>query len=292
MNNFFYKFIFVCILYSTAANAQYDEYFRFTDVRGTIVYDFAMRSVINDDVKIIKRNNIRLVLITDESGAPVKKIGFDKEGRITNFSSYEYNEGEEINYEIQWSEDSKFQKIFYKEFGKTAMSFEYDFFYSDNFLERISTQFGFGLSEDYIFTFGRSSGDNSIEKISFKDNYKDTVYMEQLFNYNSNGKLESVYDAKFAAILDSVYYDGNNIGINTKHFKKRKFEIENNRIIKEINIYPSKQLSAKHYTYETEIPDITSTVNYFYKDNGLIDYTATERGEISLKSFYTYEYYD
>lgn len=291
MNNFFYKFIFVFILCSSA-NAQYDEYFRFTDVRATIVYDVAMRSVIKEDAKIIKRNNVRLVIITDESGAPVKKIGFDKEGRIINFTSYEYNEGEEISYEIQWSEDSKYKKTFYREYGKTAMSFVYDFSYRDNLLERISTQFGFGLSEDYIFTFGENNGKRTIEKISYKDNYKDTVYMEQVFNYNNEGKLITVKDTKFESTLDSVYYDGNITGINTKHFRKKKYEINDNRIISEITIIPSLQLNANANNQKKRTPDIISTVNYFYKDNGLIDYITTERGEISLKSFYTYEYYD
>jgi hypothetical protein len=248
--------------------------------------------VIKEDAKIIKRNNVRLVIITDESGAPVKKIGFDKEGRIINFTSYEYNEGEEISYEIQWSEDSKYKKIFYREYGKTAMSFVYDFSYRDNLLERISTQFGFGLSEDYIFTFGENNGKRTIEKISYRDNYKDTVYMEQVFNYNNEGKLITVKDTKFESTLDSVYYDGNITGINTKHFRKKKYEINDNRIISEITIIPSLQLNANANNQKKRTPDIISTVNYFYKDNGLIDYITTERGEISLKSFYTYEYYD
>ncbi len=272
--------------------AQFSEYFRFTDVRGTMVYDCAMHSVINEDAKVIKRNNVRSVSVTDESGAILNKMSFNKEGRVTNFSTYEYNEGAEISYEILWSEDLKIQKIFYKEFGKTAMSFVYDFYYKESLLDYISVDFGLGLSENYIFAYGKNSGETSIEKISYKDNYKDTVYMEQLFNYNNEGRLVNVKDTKFESTLDSVYYVGNITGINTSHFKKKKYEINNSRIVKETTIYPSKQLSAKVYTYETVIPDIVSTANYFYKDNELIDYVTTERGEISLKSFYTYEYYD
>ena len=138
-----------------------------------------MRSVINEDAKVMKRNSVRSVSVTEESGAIQNKMSFNKEGRVTNFSSYEYNEGEEISYEIQWSEDSKIQKIFYKEFGKTAMSFVYDFYYKESLLDYISVDFGLGLSENYIFAYGENIGEISIEKISYKYNYKDTVYMEQ-----------------------------------------------------------------------------------------------------------------
>lgn len=287
------KIILILIFANCAVSyAQYSEYFRFTDVRGTMVYNCAMRKVINEDAKVIKRNNVRSVSVTDESGTIQNKISFNKEGRVTNFSSYEYNEGEEISYEIQWSEDSKIQKIFYKEFGKTAMSFVYDFYYKESMLDYISVDFGLGLSENYIFAYGENSGETSIEKISYRDNYKDTVYMEQLFNYNNEGRLVNIKETKFGTTLDSVYYEGNITGINTSHFRKKKYEINDNRIVKETTIYPSKQLSAKVYTYETVIPDIISTVNYFYKDNGLIDYITTEHGEISLNSFYNYEYYD
>lgn len=272
--------------------AQYNEYFRFTDVRGTMVYDCAMRSVINEDAKVMQRNNVRSVTVADESGTIQNKMSFNKEGRITNFSSYEYNEGEEISYEIQWSEDSKIQKIYYKEFGKTAMSFVYDFYYKESMLDYISVDFGLGLSENYIFTYGKNNGDMSVEKISYKDNYKDTVYMEQLFNYNNNGSLVNVKDTKFESTLDSVDYEGNILGINTKYFRKRKFEIKDNRIISEITIIPSLQVNANANNQKKEIPDMVSTKYYFYKENGLIDYITNDKGELSLKTIYTYEYYD
>jgi len=287
------KIILALIIANCAVSyAQYSEYFGYTDVRGAVVYNSALRDVIDADVTIVKSNRVKSLNITDETGAMISKMTFNEDGLITNFSSYEYNEGQEINYIIKWNENKKMSEIIYTEAGRSGLKFLYSFKYKDSYPESITVDFGKGLFEDYIFSYDETMPARLINKISYRDNSKDSVYMEQLFNYNNEGRLVNAKDTKFESTLDSVYYSGNITGINTSHFKKKKYEINDNRIVKETTIYPSKQLSAKVYTYETVIPDIISTVNYFYKDNGLIDYITTEHGEISLKSFYTYEYYD
>lgn len=284
----FKTFLLIYFIYSSPAAAQYDEYFRTTDIRAMIVYGYALQPVIEADGNLLKVTGVKDVTVTDDSGNLVSKISFNTDGWITNFSSWEYNNGEEINYEIHWN-NYDVPVTNYSEKGEGGINIKYTSFFKDYLLDRITADFGKGLSEDYIMSYRKLLFPKQINKISFRDNSKDTIYMEQIFNYDSKNFLINVKETKYETTLDSIYYDGNIIGINTSLFKKRIFEIKDNRIVKETIVYPSKQPTAKVYTYKTEIPDLVITKKYFYRTDGLIDYTEREPG--GGKTIYTYNFF-
>lgn len=284
----FKTLLIIYFLYNSPAAAQYDEYFRTTDIRAMIVYGYALQPVIETDGYLLKVTGVKDVTVTDDSGNLVSKISFNTDGWITNFSSWEYNNGEEINYDIHWN-NYETPVTYYSEKGTGGINIKYTSFFKDYLIDRITADFGNGLSEDYIMSYRKLLFPKQIENISFRDNSKDTIYMEQVFNYDSKNYLINVKETKYETTLDSVYYAGNIIGIITSHFKKRIFEIKDNRIVKETTIYPSKQLNAKVYSYETEIPDVEIIKKYFYRTDGMIDYIEREPG--GGKIIYTYTFY-
>ncbi|MBS1494764.1 MAG: hypothetical protein JST55_14710 [Bacteroidetes bacterium] len=284
MKIFFIIFLFCCCMSSCEVKAQYADYFKITDLRGAFVYDIVMRKVIDKDVHILKENNVKSVVVRGDSGKVTSKFSVNEDGWITNYSTYEYNDGEEINYEITY-DGSRPLTIKYKEKG---MGINYTCFYKDNHLEYINADFGSKLAEDCVFSF---SNKDKIDRIDYIDKLKDTVYMTIHFLYDSKDKLVSTKDIKFDNVIDTISYSENVITINRLHFEEKKYTLNDNRITEEQNTFPSKQLQSKSYSYQTEIPDIVSKYRYYYKDNGLIEYIDAGTDNFKYKYIYEYEYY-
>jgi hypothetical protein len=253
-------------------------------VRGAFVYDIAMKKVIDNDVRILKENKVKSVVVRGDSGKVTSKFTVNEEGWITKYSTYEYNNGEEINYEITY-EGSKPITIKYIEKG---MGIIYTFYYKDSRLDYINADFGNKLAEDYIFSF--SDRDN-ISRIDYNDKYKDTIYMSINFIYDVNDKIISTKDIRFENPIDTISYTNNSVSIKRVNYEEKKFIMEGKRITEEQNTFPSKQLQSKSYSYQTMIPDVVSKYKYFYKENGLIDYIDTGTDNFKNKCIYEYEFY-
>lgn len=281
--------LLISFLYCSPVAAQYDEYLRVTDVRSMAVYSYALKDVIIKDAEILKSNGVKEVTAVDETGKIVTRLSVNQTGWAVNFSSWQFSDGAEINYAITWGENNSITKIAYKESGEGGISIMYDFTFRDYLIELIAADFGNGLAEDYIFSYYPTY---LINRIGYKDKSKDTVYLEVYFNYDTqSGKLLTVKDTKYESTLDSVYYDGNVTGINNRNFKERKFMVEESRIIQETVIYPHRIYSAKANQDKTEFIRTPVVTNYFYKENGLIDYAETGNGGAKRKIYYTYTYY-
>lgn len=273
----------ILVLFFLNAKAQYVDYVKITDVRTAIVYDMIFSKVKDADAELLKYCKVKNVTALDETGNVKYKFSLNKDGRIINYSTFEYNDGEEINYVITW-EENKMKAVQYKE---NNMSINYSFSYDNSLLNYIRADFGMGVSEDYIFDYNNNG---RIKHIAFRDNSKDTVYMTILFEY-SGSKLVKTFDSKFDNAIDTIFYENDAVTLEQKSYLSREFRLNGNRIEKEIHTFPQKQLRAKVNTYKTQIPDIVTTYNYFYKENGLIEYIDSKTGNTSYKTILSYEYF-
>jgi hypothetical protein len=293
MNKSIYRIFslpFSLILFFTFLNAhaQYDEYFRFTDVRATVVYNYAFEDVIDTDAKILKKNKVKEVTAKNEDGILISKMLINAEGWAENFSTNEYG-NKEINYKLIWDELGLVTNVIYTEDNRDIT---YAFGYKNNFIDVIHADFGIGgLAEDYIFFPKDIDGKPVPDKISYRDTYKDTIYMTCLFNYTSEGKVVSVYHEKFPdSPVDSVSYEGSSVYVEKKYYSKRKFEIKDERILREEISIPDLQPAHANYIKDNKRKEIVTTKNYFYKENGLIDYI--QLGSDGGKIIYEYSFYN
>jgi len=284
LTKIFFIALSLLLLLNINAGAQYAEYFKVNDVRGAFVYDIALSKVIDEDVRLLKKNKVKSVIVQSDSVNVMSKFAVNENGWITNYSNYEYNDGEEINYDIAW-QNNKLAEVKYKERG---MGITYTFNYGEKYLDFIHADFGMGLAEDYIFTYTNSG---LIGSIAYDDKSKDTVYMTINFEYNEKDKLTATRHSQYPHALDSVSYENNTVTIARTHWEIKKITLDELRITEEKNIFPSKQLQSRAYSHELRSPDIITTYRYFYKANGLIDYIESGTDGVKHKIIYEYEYY-
>jgi hypothetical protein len=171
------------------------------------------------------------------------------------------------------------------------MNITYDCFYEDGFLNLIKTDFGNGIFEDYLFDCTKINDEYFFDKLMYKDKTKDSIYLTVAFGYDDKGKLVTLKETAFETILESMEHRLNSVTVRENNYASHNYALNNLRFISEETIYPARQLRAKVNTYERK--NLKTTVKYFYRENGLIDYTEINSGGGSkVKGIYEYSYYD
>ncbi len=285
----FLSFFFSFSLFTVSANAQYTEYFKFHDVRHTLVYDMIFADLIYNDAQILSGNKVKEVTLRGEDGAVLNKFTLNPEGWIIQYSTYEYNENQEIKYDITWDEDNKPMRIDYKETGRYEMNIAYVFHYNENFIDFISADFGYGLKEDYVITPIQIDKQPLVKKIAYDDKSKDTVYMVCTFEYDKSGRLTGTYVGQSGRAIDTISYEDNSVLIDFVHYEKKKYIMENLRITEEQTTIPPPQTHA-YVKPELQEKETVVAKKYFYKENGLIDYTEIN-GNPGSRIKYEYVFY-
>ncbi len=103
---------------SITANAQYTEYFKWTDVRTTCLYNVVFADVLIKDSQILSANKVNGIITRDESGAVLNMTTVNREGLITEYITKEYNDGRKIKYDMTYDADGRIQILDYIEEGQ------------------------------------------------------------------------------------------------------------------------------------------------------------------------------
>lgn len=275
---------------SVTVNAQYTDYFKWTDVRSTCIYNMIFADVLIKDLQILTANGVKEVTTRDVSGAVLNTFKLNSQGFITEYSTFEYNDGRKIKYDLTWGDGGGIQKLDYTEEGQYGMHIIYNFSYKNYFVDVISADFGMGLSEDYVLSSVIVPRGSLITKIAYHDRSKDTVYMVCDFQYDSETKLITTKTGADNWLLDTISYEENSVLIEQRAYQKKKYVLEGSRVIEETTTFPTKHHHAYLKPNTIQEKDIVTTKKYFYKENGLIDYITINNSE--GKIFYEYGYFN
>jgi len=261
-------------------------------MRRCVVENILLKECFEKDALILRSNKVKSVTLIDENDSITHRVQFNENGLAENFfytAYYQFKDKvDTIEYKILWDKEKRISKLDYK-YG--VLNTVYLPVYENSKLQKINAEFGFGIKEDYIFTYENER----IASLQYYDVNKDTIYLWLKFIYDENGKLVKAATDD-GITIDSItrvpYMNYEDIIISTNSEGSCTYRIENGRITQKQRKTPAPQPRA--YYRASKFPKyFIDTDKYFYRENGLIDYVMKNTQYHSgNKIRYEYEFFD
>lgn len=299
--------ILLIFLLSINAQAQYEDSFTNT----CVIEHFTVNSVLNNifikDSRIVGNSDALSAIVTDSTGKTIKTYKFNYKGKITEYTciydtnSFKQREfyrkdftgGDDFNhrlligkdvYKIRYYNDNTFSEIDIKNEGR-GLDDNFDFISRTSEDKVISHDMFEKYAVHFITNNNNEKIISNIYVISIETDYIGFAQFKPLYDTKGNLLKVCTYylekkDTIFAT-LDSIARSGDTISFYPTLFTYKKFIAKNNRLTSKIIRYVINNCTADVKT------------EFFYRKNGLIDYTiqTIERcGEPFSRNKFIYKY--